>query len=607
MSIFRYTPISLAIISLFSVPVFADDTATEETTERMNIMIVKGYSSPNATTKEYSGNDVITIEPSKGDINKSLDQLIAEKTPGFIHTNSGTSKHNSNNINRGLSDQYTLYLLNGVAFPTSTLGSQNVPNIPIESIASIEVIRGSQASLYGSSSLTGVINIITKTGEIEDAQLNVSAGSHNTQRVGGVYANNSGPLQFMTSLDLDKSDGYDFKDTGEDFGYQTYSMNTYVAYVTKTNRFSLALNNSTTELDVNDSNNQDYTQGKAKTHQDAIQLTGKYIQQLNNNFSSELTLSTAEVDLDADDYGSSEVDNYKTNETLVQLHLNSEWEIFSANFGGEYIYSKYKSNDDRNDRDQTALYAAFSGILTDDLTLSGGIRYDNYSDFGNAFTYSAGVSLFDIASLSYKTSFTAPSYNDLYWPNAGNPDLESEEGEILELSLTHEFETKYAFIPLKLNLYTGSLDNKINWAEVTPGYWTPSNVDKVSIKGVEISMQYNTNDFVFDISGAYSESIDEESTQQLNNVPEWSGSSSLEYNIAEVIKPKLIYSYIGKRTYSGGELKASNLLDFAVTYQINRYFDVGLNINNLTDNDEQRYAGYNADGRTFLVSIGAQM
>jgi len=605
MSTFRYTPITLAAISLFTAPVFAEQTGASA--EKMNTLIVKGYSSPNATTKEYSGDDVITIEPSKDDVNKSLDQLISEKTPGFIHTNSGTSKHNSNNINRGLSDQYTLYLLNGVAFPTSTLGSQNVPNIPMESIAAIEVIRGAQASLYGSSSLTGVINIITKTGEMEDAQINISAGSHNTQRVGGVYANNSGRLQFMTSLDLDKSDGYDFKDTGEDYGYQSYSMNSYAAYVTRTNRFSLALNNSTTELDVNDSNNQDYTQGKAETHQDAIQLTGKYIQQLNKHFSSELTLSTAEVDLDADDYGSSEVDNYKTNETLVQLHLNSEWDTFSTNFGGEYIHSKYKSNDDRNDRDQTALYAAFSGAITHYLNLSGGIRYDNYSDFGNALTYSAGVSLFDMASLSYKTSFTAPSYNDLYWPGAGNPDLASEEGEILELAFTHNIETKHAFIPLKLSLYTGSLDNKISWAEVTPGYWTPSNVDKVSIQGVEVSMQYDANAFVFDISGAYSESIDEESNQQLDNVPEWSGSSSLQYNMTEAIKPKLIYSYIGKRTYSSGELKASHLLDFAVTYQINQHFDVGLNINNLTDNDQQRYAGYNADGRTFLISIGAQM
>jgi vitamin B12 transporter len=611
MPMLRHTPIALALLSLYSAPILANET--QETDDRMNVLISKGHSAPNATTQNYSGDTVIKIVPSNTDINKSLDELIAENSPGFVNTNSGTSKHNSNNYHRGLSDKYTLYLLNGVAFPTSTLGSQNVPDIPIESIELIEVIRGAQASLYGSSSLTGVINIITKTGATSDAQLNISTGTHNTNRIGGVYADNFGSFQLMTSLEVDESDGYDFIEASDDdFGYQTYSMNSYAAYVTESNRFSLAINNARSDIEIYDTYNPVHWMnppGKAESTQEYYQFTGKYIQRLSQNITSEFTLSHANTDLESGHYNATNIDNYATQTNLGQLHLNSQWDKLSVNLGGELIKSEYDSNENSAKREQRALYLAMSSDITEDVNISGGLRNDNYSDFGNALTYSAGISLFKTASLSYNTSFTAPSYNDLYWPGQGNPDLESEEGKMLELSLTHNIDTKSAHIPIKLNFYKGLVDNKIDWAPIAPGssVWLPFNIGEVELNGVEAYMQYNASSFVFDIAGAYSESIDKSTNKQLNNVPEWSGSSSFQYNVTNSIKPKIIYSYIGERMASSGELDAVHLLDFAINYQVMKNISVGFNINNITDNDQQLHDGYNADGRTYLLSVGANM
>jgi len=617
MTIYRHTSTALVLLSLCSTHVIAEDNL--QTDDRMNILISKGHSTPSATTQSYTGDTVINIVPTSNDINKTLDQVIAENSPGFVHTNSGTSKHVSNNYHRGLSDEYTLYLLNGVAFQSSTLGSQNIPNIPMESIELIEVIRGAQASLYGSSSLTGVINIVTKTGEVADAQLNISTGSNDTHRIGGMYAGNTnialGQLQFMTSLEIDESDGYDFIDTSEDdFGYKTYSMNSYIAHVTESNRLSLAINNARSNIDVYSTFYfPDYTSvsGKIENTQETYQVTGKYIQRLTNNITSELTLSHANLDLKAENFNSAHIDNYGSRTDLAQLHINSEWERVSVNFGSEFTHSKFNSNDASESRDQKAVYLATASDLTKYLNISAGLRLDDYSDFGNAFTYSAGISLFDIASLSYKTSFSAPSYNDLYWPDSGNPDLESEEGEILELSLTHNIDTKNAYIPLKLNIYTGSLDNKIDWAPIDPSdiysSWSPFNIGKVDIKGIEAYMQYNATKFIFDISASYSQSIDESTDEQLSNVPEWSGSSSLQYNITNSIQPKLTYSYIGKRSSSSTDLDAVHLLGFAITYQAFEHVNIGFNIDNITDNDHQLHKGYNAQGRTYLFTVGANL
>jgi len=595
---------------------FADDN-NEGTQEiaRKNILITKGYSTPNATTQSYSGDSVINIVPSADDMAKSLDQLIAENTPSFIHTNSGTTQHKSNNIHRGLSDAYTLYLLNGVPFPTSTTGSQEIPNIPMESIALVEVIRGAQSSLYGSNSLTGVINIVTKTGEIKESQRNISAGSNNTQRIGGVFANNIGKLQLMASLDADKSDGYNYvEESNNDFGYKTYSMNNYLAYVTESNRFSLSLNNARTTVEINDSLCQwnnitkkcDYEYGQINNYQETLQLTGKYIQRITQNLSSEFTLSRSRIDLEAEDYWSSDIDNYSTDETMAQLHLNNQWQQLIINLGGEFIHSQYKSNTNGDQRNQAATYIAMSHDIVDSVSISAGLRDDYYSDFGNALTYSAGLSLFNVASLSYKTSFSAPSYNDLYWPGSGNPDLAAEEGRIIELSLTHNINTKSAYIPLSLNVYTGSLSNKINWAETTEdsGIWSPFNIGKVSIKGVEAYMQYNASAFIYELTASYTESIDQSTREQLNNVPYWSASSSFQYNINGYIQPKIVYSYIGSRQSSSSSLKASHIVDFAINYQITAHVNGSFKINNMTDNKNKLYDGYNADGRTFMLTIG---
>ncbi len=74
---------------------------------------------------------------------------------------------------RGMSEQYTLYLVDGrpvsAGRNVNTNGSDGGKQIalpPIEMIERIEVIRGPMSSLYGSEAMGGVINIITrKTGD----------------------------------------------------------------------------------------------------------------------------------------------------------------------------------------------------------------------------------------------------------------------------------------------------------------------------------------------------------------------------------------------------------------------------------------------------------
>lgn len=78
-----------------------------------------------------------------------------------------------------------------------------------------------------------------------------------------------------------------------------------------------------------------------------------------------------------------------------------------------------------------------------DWELTLGLRYDDYSDFGDTFNPRLGLvwqARSDLtAKLLYGRAFRAPSFTELYWHNsplgAGNPDLEAETIQTWELAL----------------------------------------------------------------------------------------------------------------------------------------------------------------------------
>ncbi len=98
---------------------------------------------------------------SYSDITDAMDNI-----PGVYVTGGGGSKDISI---RGMDSSYTLYLVDGRPISdgrsvntNGTDGGKQIGLPPISMIDRVEVIRGPMSSLYGSSAMGGVINIITK-------------------------------------------------------------------------------------------------------------------------------------------------------------------------------------------------------------------------------------------------------------------------------------------------------------------------------------------------------------------------------------------------------------------------------------------------------------
>ncbi len=87
---------------------------------------------------------------------------------------------------------------------------------------------------------------------------------------------------------------------------------------------------------------------------------------------------------------------------------------------------------------------------------------------------------------SWGTHYRLPTYNDLFWPTLGNPDLKPERGWNAELGLRSR---QMKFIDLvRINLYLRHTDQMIYWTNFG-GTWRPENLSSVRAKGLELRLK----------------------------------------------------------------------------------------------------------------------
>ena len=111
-------------------------------------------------------------------------------------------------IRGGTFDQIAI-LLNGVSISDPQTG-HNAGDFPVDisEIDRIEILEGPAARTYGTSSLLGAVNIVTKTHEKSGLSARVEGGSHGL--LGGAVSGNvtSGRFSNQLSLSYNRTDGY---------------------------------------------------------------------------------------------------------------------------------------------------------------------------------------------------------------------------------------------------------------------------------------------------------------------------------------------------------------------------------------------------------------
>lgn len=92
------------------------------------------------------------------------------------------------------------------------------------------------------------------------------------------------------------------------------------------------------------------------------------------------------------------------------------------------------------------------------------------------------------AQAAFSHNYRYPTFNDRYWPNAGNPDLQAEYSWSQEAGIRLQKRAKAGFfMDFCLTTYSNWVDNWIMWVP-NAAIWRPENVAKVWARGTESTL-----------------------------------------------------------------------------------------------------------------------
>lgn len=164
---------------------FSSGLLAQDTTALQNVTVTANKFSTKTT---QTGKVVIVVSREQLDKagSRDLAQVISEFGGVFINGYSSNAGKEKNIYLRGAKVEYTLITVDGVpVYDASGIASNfDIRNIPVDNVERIEILKGSQSTLYGSDAIAGVINIITKKGGAKSFSVSGVAdyGSYKTFR-----------------------------------------------------------------------------------------------------------------------------------------------------------------------------------------------------------------------------------------------------------------------------------------------------------------------------------------------------------------------------------------------------------------------------------------
>ncbi|HTI67087.1 MAG TPA: TonB-dependent receptor [Caulobacteraceae bacterium] len=382
------------------------------------------------------------------------------QTPGVSFSrNGGVGKTTSLYI-RGAETDQTVVLIDGVKLndPSSTGGGFNAGDLLAGDIARIEVLRGSQSTLWGSQAIGGVVNIITRqpTGPFE-ADAEAEGGALHTAYGRAGVGGKTERLLWRVSGGYYTTDGVSAfaKENGgrEPDGYRNVGLNGRGVF------------NLTRDVSV---------EARAVWSKGHNEFDGFGADAPNTGDTKELVvygglnaalfggrlqnrLAYAYTDTDRVNFDPLQK---TTTVTFDAAGQNRRWEYqgtfaiatgWTATFGGEtersQMHTASPTAANPTPKPATArtgidgLYGQIQAEVLPGLTLTGGLRHDDHRTFGGHTLgqFAAAWSFNDadtVVRASYGEGFKAPSLFQLY-SDFGNTALKPEEAKSWDIGVEH--------------------------------------------------------------------------------------------------------------------------------------------------------------------------
>ena len=571
------TTLGVAISAALSFSV----SGAEQSIEKITVTANKFEQSINDVLVSVNVIERAEIEASNV---RDLPTLLSTRVGFQVNPNGGFGQNTGVSL-RGTGSGDTLILIDGVRTGSATLGQKALNNVPLNSIERIEIIKGSRAAVYGSDALAGVINIITR--ESDNLSLSATFGSDSYQNYQVAGSVKSDDITTAFNAGFEKTDNFDALQgvAPDEDGYENKNLGFKVnytdahygdfkllgqyseGYADYDSRFSPA----TSTMETGDFKNYQLSAGWSKNY-------------TNQTHSIDLALATDDSDNTYVDFSvGPTTSTFITKRTQIdyngQYLLSDELNIS----GGINWYNDDVSHSSQLFvEDSRDVLAVFVGAYYDaDKVLANlTVRQDDDEQFGDETTYTAaaGYHLSEDATfrISQSTGFKAPTFNDLYFPLYGNPDLQPEKSVNRELGLSVDFDIAQVDVAIFRNDIEDKIDYDANFAL--------ANIDEARYEGVEFSLSQQFFGFDSNLNFAYLSAEDEETGAELRNVAKRTFNWELAKQFG-AFDASLDMQYRSDRQGAVTRLGSYTLWNLAGNYQVNEHIEVSLRVENLFDKE----------------------
>ena len=532
-----------------------------------------------------------------------------ETLPGVSVIRSGGASQKASISIRGTDSGHVLVLVDGVRIGSATSGEVNFSSISPENIERIEVVKGPRAAIWGSDAVGGVIQIFTRKLEGGEWIASAEYGSDAYMRASAGIGITHGEGSSTISLNREKSDGYDVKNDSEDDddGYDRFGMSI-------NGQQPLNQQWQLTWTGLLDTGSYKYDNSRSNEADNDNYLWNIGTQYQNENLISKLSFGQSRDKNENYRGGDSSVASSLYETTREQISWSNRYTATDnlTVIGGVDWFNETITNDyPVDERDLFGLYALTRYELGKFL-MEGVVRYDDVDSIDSKTSYNASLAYeFNDQwrlSTGAGTAFKVPTFNDLYTPDKGNPDLAAETSKNVDITLNYAS----SHIQGYLSLYQNKIENLIEWApngEVDDsGYdiWKPANVAKAEISGLELSLNYNTWDIKHRLGYSYIDAIDGKSKQELVGRSKHEFDYSISYAWSEV-DLLVNYHYQGKRRSSTTSfLDPYHKVDVGLGYLFVDSWQLRLKLNNLFDEEIISNQNYFSPGRQVFLSMSYQ-
>jgi len=601
-------------------PAFAEEAAPQAT--NLDDVVVTATRTAQTQDATLAAIDVIT----RADIERlqptSLPDLL-RGSPGLTISNNGGAGKASSVFLRGTESDHVLVLVDGVRIGSATLGTAALQDIPVDQIERVEIVRGPFSSLYGSDALGGVIQIFTRRPhQAFEPNASAAIGSYRMSRgsVGLAGRHEASAEQggwYSVQAAYETTDGinayrdnpanpFDAPNPDRD-GYRNRSLSLAAGQ-----RFSQAWDIEGRALRTEGRN--EYDGGFSNKDKTVQQVVGARVHFAPTD-AVKLTLGLGRSDDKSDNFlddASSGSFNSQRDSGSLQGDFGIGDGLLTVGFDWRRDEVDSTTTYERDSRLNRAVFAQWQGRY-DAQSLQLGLRRDDDSQFGGETTGSVlwGWDFTDALRLtaSYGTAFKAPTFNELYFPFFGNPNLSAEKAHSFELGLRG----KHGWGNWAVNAFETRAEDLIAYdptlIDANHPFGQPNNVDEARIRGVEATVDTEIVGWAVhgavtlldprDVGGSFNDGnvlARRARTSARVDVDRSFGSFSLG---ATVNGSGYRYDDPANSVRMGGY----GTTDLRVAYAFTPAWKLQLNVNNALDKRYETAAFYNQPGRNYLLSL----